>query len=168
PWPVAADSVLQLNRGSRSGTVTSSRTWQGPINVSSGATLTLRSTNPDNVQVRFRMPGNLSGSTGTFKIADVNATVPTNVTLENTVFAGSATATFDTGVGNSILDNNYSAATTIQLGGLSGGATTFLRGSNSSNANITDTYSIGAKGIDTMFQGQIFNGTAATNTHTTA
>src|SRR4030095_11843272 len=71
------------------------------------------------------------------------------------------------GTQSSILETNYGTSLTTNLGALTGGASTRLRGSNSSNANVTDTYSIGAKGTNTTFDGGITNGTGAVP-HTTA
>jgi fibronectin-binding autotransporter adhesin len=158
---VIADSTLALSRDT-TGSVSSSRTWQGPITVNSGVTLTLQELNG----VRFRLPGNLNSSTGTFKLVD--GSTPTEVTLENTTGgAGSSTAIFDLGAGASILDTNFTSSTTTNLGALIGGAATSLKGSISSNANVVDTYAIGGKGTNTTFDGGITNGTGAVP-HTTA
>ena len=99
----------------------------------------------------FSMAGNMSGFSGTI-VADA---------LSNLRFypsTGSASATFDIGTGNCLL-NNRNGGLTVQLGALIGGPNTSIEGASS--ADSTSTYVIGGKNLDTTFAGRINQRTAA-------
>ena len=80
---------------------------------------------------------------------------------------GAANAQFDAGTSGTIRHRSTIAATTITLGALSGGASSFLRGSDQ-DGGVTDTFVIGGLNLDTTFAGTITNGTGATTPHITA
>lgn len=74
---------------------------------------------------------------------------------------GSTLATFDLGTGAGSL-NKRSTAATISLGGLTGGANTFLSGATGSGNASATTFAIGGAGGTTTFAGTIANGGGTT------
>src|SRR5262249_50918230 len=74
---------------------------------------------------------------------------------------GSTNAIFDLGTGSAVMLAR-NGGITLNLGALSGGPNTSLSG-RASGSSGTLTYSIGAKGLSTTFQGAISNSTVAGN-----
>jgi autotransporter-associated beta strand protein len=74
---------------------------------------------------------------------------------------GSTNAIFDLGTG-SVIMLARNGGVTINLGALSGGPNTIMQG-RASGSSGTLTYSIGAKGLSTTFQGVITNSTVSGN-----
>jgi fibronectin-binding autotransporter adhesin len=150
---VTADSILSQGLTTAAN---SFRVWNGSITISSGATLTLESLN--GVSINFGANLNQAASLGTLKFADVG----TNITTVS--FSGSNTRStftnFDLGTGQTVVMAAAGAPTTIDLGALNGGANTKLLGS-SSGLSVT-TFSIGARGDSTTFNGSILDGTGTT------
>ncbi len=78
---------------------------------------------------------------------------------------GAANASFNAGTSGTIKNRSIVATQTINLGALSGGASSFLVGSDQTGSGAgVDTYLIGALNIDSTFFGTIQNG----GLHTTA
>src|SRR5205823_3832834 len=96
---------------------------------------------------------NLGGNTGTGSVRLLN-----DATHSNT---GSVNALFDLGQSTAVLYNR-NGGIIFDLGGLTGGPQTILKGAGST-VNLT-TYSIGALGTDTTFNGQILDGTGVSGT----
>lgn len=98
-----------------------------------------------NTGTTFTFGGDMSGFSGTIKVG----------TIINPRFngsTGSSNALFD--LGNTFATNNTrNGGVTIQLGALSGGPNTLLRGAES--ADNPTTYVIGGKNIDCTFAGKI-------------
>jgi len=134
---VTADSTLALMHNSidqtGGSTVTSSRTLNGTISLSSPVTLSLISTQG----VIMKLGSDLSTVTGTMKIVDPpSPATPTIVQVDSngTSNRGIQSGTFDLGTGASILQNGLGANATYPIGFLVGGPNTTLRGSSTSGA----------------------------------
>jgi autotransporter-associated beta strand protein len=134
--------------------------WQGVVNVTSGATLTV------NTGGGTAFGNNVSGSglqgTGTLRIgtAAANSAGSNRLRLNGTQFSlGSATLNFDTGA-TGILQNTAAPGTTTALGSLTGGAASYLTGSSgtATAAASASSLSIGGNGTSTTFAGTITNG----------
>ena len=119
--------------------------WNGTINLSPGTTLFMNSivasTDEMDLAARIQGPGTISlGSSS-------------SVLRLDTANGGNVGVTYDTGTGTGILRNDLANGGTMNLGALTGGAGTFLDGSESA-ATAATTYSIGALASST-FQGTI-------------
>ncbi|MEX1115249.1 MAG: autotransporter-associated beta strand repeat-containing protein [Akkermansiaceae bacterium] len=103
--------------------------------------------------VRTDLTGNWSAFTGRiFVISDADGG---DFRIKNT--AGYAAAQLDLGAGVYGLYNNTGSNLTLQVGALSGAATSYLAGGLSSGATIT--WQIGGRNQDTTFAGAIVNNT---------
>ncbi|TAL05027.1 MAG: hypothetical protein EPO07_04295, partial [Verrucomicrobia bacterium] len=81
---------------------------------------------------------------------------------DNTTYNfGSSNATFNVGTGTGGL-NQRNGGTTTHLGALLGGPNTRLSGRGGTGTSGTTTYSIGGKNLNTIFEGQISNGSGTT------
>jgi autotransporter-associated beta strand protein len=102
--------------------------------------------------------GSMSGFSGTMSFGTSSGTFRFNNTTNN-VCTGSAAAAFDLGTSTASLSNLHGGGLTYHLGALSGGANTILAGrSTNSGLPAGTTYSIGAKGTSTSFDGRIMDG----------
>ncbi len=151
-------STLELSR-STAGSITSSRVYNGTITVATGSQLNLIS----DFGVRYDLGATLAASTGTIHLNDAPSFQTVVDLTAGGTSAGSATTTFDLGTGTSILTNNYGNGKSIDIGALTGGANTSLKGSiNSVTAGNVQTYSIGAANLNATFNGTITDGTGGT------
>lgn len=103
--------------------------------------------------------GDMSGFTGTLAFGSGSGMLRIN---SNSVGAndrnkGSAATHFDLGTANASLTNR-NGDITIDLGALTGGTSTSLRGRQSGSGATVTTYHIGALGTNTTFSGSIQNG----------
>lgn len=102
--------------------------------------------------------GSMTGFSGTISFGTSSGSFRLNNTTNNENI-GSPLAAFDLGTGSATLSNLHGGGLTYHLGALSGGANTILAGRvTNSNPVATSTYSIGAKGTSTAFDGRIMNG----------
>ena len=153
---VVADSTLSQNRDATTAAgaaVGSARIWNGPMlfpDPSRTLTLVNGAIADANPAVRVDLAANsLAFATGTFKLVDG----PNNNTTVRLGGAAGFNATFDVGVGSSILESTSSG--TQAIGALSGGsANTIVRGSN-------NTLAIGGKNVNATYSGQITDNVAA-------
>jgi autotransporter-associated beta strand protein len=97
----------------------------------------------------FDLTGDLGSFTGTLRIA-------TNQSVRLVGSSGGNGMTLDLGTGSGNLYNRSGIAA-ASFGALQGGPSTVLRGA--SNNNTLTTYTVGAKNLDTVFDGSIQNGT---------
>ncbi|GEM_PF-832036 len=129
-----------------SSTLTSSGPWSG------GGSVTFNNTN------LFTFRGSLSALSGTISFGTTSGRYRFNATTNDNIAVGSADAEFDLGTGASTLNVLNGAGLTYHLGALNGGPDTVLFGA-STNADLSGTtFSIGAKGTDSVFNGRITNG----------
>lgn len=102
--------------------------------------------------------GSLSGFSGTLGLGSSSGNIRFNNATNANNNLGSANATFDLGTGTGSLSNLNGGGLTYDLGALIGGANTILGGRSTNVGVAGTTYSIGAKGLNTVFAGRIVNG----------
>ena len=128
----------------------------GPMSGSAAVTISNAPTmvfawNGSNSIGAFAGSVSLDGSAGSYRF---------NNTTNNNDCTGNANVAFDLGTGSAAVSNCNGAGLTYNLGSLAGGANTILAGriTNSAIWTASSTYSIGAKGGNTAFDGRIMNG----------
>ena len=124
--------------------------WSGSGNftlnsgISSGRTLTIG--------------GNMSAYSGTVSFGGNAGTVRLDNSTGNT---GSSGAIFDLGT-STLTMNTRNGGSTMNIGGLTGGASTTLTGRSGTSGSGATTYSIGDANTGTTFSGKITDGATAT------
>jgi autotransporter-associated beta strand protein len=122
--------------------------WAGTINIGTGVTLSMNSVASSANEMG--LAGTVVSNGGTISLGSSNSILRLDSTN-----AGSAGTIYDIGTGAGMIRNKLANGSVVNMGELTGGAGTFLEGSESS-ATAATTYSIGALGSST-FQGIIRN-----------
>jgi autotransporter-associated beta strand protein len=138
-----ASTPLALASGATATISAGGLTYNGAISGPAGTTLTVSTTSTGN----FSLGGSMTGFSGTLDLAASTG----NVRIGGT---GSSTANFSLGTSTGAIRNTNDG--TVNLGSLSGGASTKLQGST--NGTVATTYVIGGNGTSTTFNGIITNG----------
>jgi autotransporter-associated beta strand protein len=167
-----------INAGLELNSFTTTRMWNGPINIAADATLIVSSLHPNGGNGQplghpLTLAANLSGSLGTLAFGSDDLRIRLDRSGSNPVLGGTS-LTLDMGNGTGRLSNNLpnTLGNVIHIGALFGGPNTLIEGSNTRAAvgqtiQYTDTLSIGAKNIDSDFQGVIADGTVENLPHLT-
>ncbi|HTY89193.1 MAG TPA: autotransporter-associated beta strand repeat-containing protein [Candidatus Acidoferrum sp.] len=144
----AGTGVTMMELGTTPSVALNSVSGSGTVTFSNAAPLVLS------------FNGGLTNYSGTLSFGSSSGNYLLNNSTNKSPCLGSASATFDLGSGSATVSNFNGGGLTYDLGGLAGGANTVLSGRLTNNVltNAATTYSIGAKGVDTVFSGKIVDG----------
>lgn len=169
----AGSGTITMNAGTLDDNLSSSTATANAINVGGNYALTFHTsgtlngawTGSGNVTVSgissgrtFTWGGDMSGYSGTVSFGTLAGTLRLDNSAGNT---GSAGLILDLGT-STFTANTRNGSSTMNIGGLIGGAGTTLTGRSGTSGSGATTYSIGGANTDTTFLGKITDGATAT------